>query len=581
MASLFKTITYDLQSLVNAIDIGSIGLPDIQRPFVWKDIKVRDLFDSMYKGYPVGYLLFWDNANIEGIKQIGTDNKQKHPSSLIVDGQQRLTSIYAVVKGREVIRENFKKENITISFKPLEEKFEIPDAASQRSAEYVQNISELWHPDFKFRNFVTQFIERLRRYRELSEDEENLIWDRIDKVRGLVNYQFSALSLAANISEEEVADIFVRINFQGQKLNQADFILTLMSVFWDQGRIDLEQFCRETRTPDISRATAFNYIMTPKPDQMLRVAISLAFKRAVLKYVYSILRGKDLETGEFDAERREYQFERLKIAQEKVLNLTNWHEYLKCIQQAGYIKGDILSSKTNIIYVYVMFLIGREEYRIDSYELRQLISRWFFMSALTGRYSSSSESQMEFDLALLRGVRTGDEFKKILNEQIRTKLTDDYWNISLPNNLATSSSTSPAMYAYYASLNILDAYGLFSKLKVRELLKEGLRSKRSPLEIHHLFPKAWLMRKGITDLPQINQIANYALIEWTDNMTISDTAPNEYLPNYLMRLSTYEQEQQYYWHALPDNWENMNYFDFLIARRKLMAQVIRDAYNKL
>lgn len=112
MATLFKEVNYNLASLIQQIDLGLIGLPDIQRPFVWKDTKVRDLFDSMYKGYPVGYFLFWANANIEGTKGIGTVAKQKHPSLLIVDGQQRLTSLYAVIKGQEVIRENYEKANI-------------------------------------------------------------------------------------------------------------------------------------------------------------------------------------------------------------------------------------------------------------------------------------------------------------------------------------------------------------------------------------------------------------------------------------------------------------------------------------
>jgi Uncharacterized conserved protein len=581
MATLFREVKYTLQSLINDIDMGVIGLPDIQRPFVWKDTKVRELFDSMYKGYPVGYLLLWANANTDAPKQIGTISKQKIPNLLIVDGQQRLTSIYAVVKGKEIIREHFNKEQIVISFKPLEEKFEIPDAASKKSMEYVQNISVLWQPDFDMYEFVEDFIRNLESSRPLSKDEKTTIRKNINTVKNLEHYPFSALELSASISEEEVSDIFVRINYQGQKLNQADFILTLMSVFWDEGRTELEEFCRDTRVPNLNSASAFNYIITPKPDQMLRVCVGLAFKRAVLRYVYSILRGKDLETGQFNVERRESQFSKLKEAQQKALNITNWHEYLKCIKQAGYIKGDILSSKINIIYVYILFLIGREEYKIDLYELRRIISRWFFMSSITGRYTSSPESQMEFDLSLLRTASSGNEFIDILEKQIATKFTDDFWSIVLPNNLATSSSTSPAMYAYYASLNILDADGLFSKMKVHDLLQEGLRSKKSPLEIHHLFPKAHLNRLGVTEIQHTNQIGNYALVEWSDNIRISDLPPSEYLPHYLPRLSPEDRKAQYYWHALPEGWENLDYFDFLQKRRILMASVVKDAFEKL
>lgn len=581
MATLFRDVDYNLQSLMNDIDKGVIGLPDIQRPFVWKDTKVRDLFDSMYRGYPVGYLLLWANANTEGSRYIGTDGRQKYPNLLIVDGQQRLTSLFAVIKGKEIIRENFTKERIIISFKPLEEKFTIPDAASRQSAEYVQDISLLWKADFDIYEFVEEFIEKIEASRPLSKEEKTKIRKTINNVKNLEFYPFSALELSSSINEEQVAEIFVRINYEGKKLNQADFILTLMSVFWDQGRHELEDFCRQTRIFVPNIPSAFNYIITPTPDQLLRVSVGLAFKRAVLKYVYSILRGKDLETGEFSEERRDEQFNKLKEAHKKALNLTNWHEYLKCIQQAGYIKGDIISSKTTIIYVYIMYLIGKEEFKMDLFELRRLISKWFFMCIITGRYTGSPESQMEFDLSQLRAVHTAEEFSNLLDDMIKTRFTEDYWKIVLPNNLATSSSTSPSMYAFYASLNILNADGLFSKMKVRTLLQEGLRSRKSPLEIHHLFPKAYLIRLGIDGVQHINQIANYALVEWSDNIKISDTAPDEYLSQYLARLTPEQVEQQYYWHGLPDNWENLDYFEFLKQRRVKMAQIVKDAFDKL
>jgi len=582
MATLFKEVSYNLQGLKNDIDMGVIGLPDIQRPFVWKDTKVRELFDSMYRGFPVGYLLLWANGNTNDTRQIGSDGKQKNPNLLIVDGQQRLTSIYAVTTGKEIIRDNFKKERIVISFKPLEEKFVIPDAASKRGPEYVQNISKLWEVDFDMYEFVEEFITRLEKSRPLTKEEKTTIRKNINNVKNLEHYGFSALELSANISEEEVAEIFVRINYQGKTLNQADFILTLMSVFWDDGRTDLESFCRDTRIPNIQSASAFNFIIQPSPDQLLRVSVGLAFKRAVLKYVYNILRGKDLETGEFDVERREQQFNKLKEAQMKVLDLTNWHEYLKCIKQAGYIKSDLLRSKTNVIYVYIMFLIGRVEYNLDLFELRKIIAKWFFMTALTSRYGSSPESQMEQDLSLLRNITSGQDFINVLEQQIYNQFTNDFWTITLPNNsLATSSSTSPAMYAYYASLNLLDAMGLFSKMKIHDLLAEGLRAKKSPLEIHHLFPKGYLKLIGITDQQHINQIANYALVEWNDNIDISDKAPSEYLPKYITRYSEEELQKMFYWHALPENWQNMDYSEFLQKRRVLIAGVIKDAFSKI
>lgn len=581
MATLFKEVSYNLATLIQQIDMGIIGLPDIQRPFVWPDTKVRDLFDSMYKGYPVGYFLFWANANVEHTKGIGTSAKQKHPNLLIVDGQQRLTSLYAVIKAQEIIRENYTKATIVIAFNPLEEKFEIPDASIRKNPRYFQNISQVWQADSDIFELTENFIENLKHSKELTPEEIKQIRKNINTLKNLESYPFSALELSTNITEEQVADVFVRINSQGKTLNQADFILTLMSVFWEEGRKDLEDFCRLCRLPSKDAASPFNYLIDPDPDQMLRVSVGLAFRRARLQYVYSILRGKDLDTGNFSTERRDNQFEFLKIAQAKSLNIQNWHEFIKAVKQAGFARQDYISSKNNLLYAYIFFLIGREDFNMDLFDLKKLIGKWFFMSSITGRYTGSPETVMEMDLARLRGISTAEEFQKVLDEIIVSQLTNDFWDITLPMDLSTSSSTSPSLYAYYAALYVLGAHGLFSKLKVSDLLQEGLRSKKSALERHHLFPKAWLQRNGVTEQRETNQIANYALVEWSDNISISDTAPADYLSEYLNRLSPEEKQRMYYWHALPDNWEHMKYEDFLIERRKKMAQVVKDAFVKI
>jgi hypothetical protein len=581
MATLFKEVSYNLAGLIQQIDMGIIGLPDIQRPFVWPDTRVRALFDSMYKGYPVGYFLFWANANVEHTKGIGTTAKQKHPNLLIVDGQQRLTSLYAVIKAQEIIRENYTQATIVIAFNPLEEKFEIPDASIRKNPRYFQNISQIWQPNINIIRLINEFLQNLKKTVDLNEEEEESIQNAFMKLKNLESYPFSALELSTNITEEQVADVFVRINSQGKTLNQADFILTLMSVFWEEGRKNLEEFCRLCRSPSKAAASPFNYLIDPDPDQMLRVSVGLAFRRARLQYVYSILRGKDLETGNFSTERRDNQFEFLKIAQAKALNIQNWHEFIKAVKQAGFARQDYISSKNNLLYAYIFFLIGREDFKMDLYELKKLIGKWFFMSSITGRYTSSPETVMEMDLARLRGLSTGAEFKRVLDDIVVSQLTNDFWDITLPMDLSTSSSTSPSLFAYYAALYVLGANGLFSKLKVSDLLQEGLRSKKSALERHHLFPKAWLQRNGITEQRETNQIANYALVEWSDNISISDAAPSEYLSAYLNRLTSEEKQRMYYWHALPDNWEQMKFENFLVERRKRIAQVIKDAFASI
>ncbi len=301
---LFKQVNYELGTLMSFIELGQIGLPDIQRPFVWKDTKVRDLFDSMYKGFPVGYLLFWQNAFVEEARQIGSDPKQKAPNLLIVDGQQRLTSLYAVIKGVPIVRENYTKEKIEIAFNPLTERFEVADAAIRKDKSFISDISVLWDKSTDVFDLVDNFIKVNSEQSELSTDDIKLVRQSISKLSGLTSFPFTALELSSSISEEQVAEIFVRINSQGKRLNQTDFILTLMSVFWDEGRFALEDFCRQAKSPSTDGPSPYNIISQPDPDQLLRVSVGLGFKRARLHYVYSILRGKDLETEEFSQERR-------------------------------------------------------------------------------------------------------------------------------------------------------------------------------------------------------------------------------------------------------------------------------------
>ena len=579
--TVFTKVDYDLGALVKYIALGEIGLPDIQRPFVWKNAKVRDLFDSMYKGYPVGYLLFWQSALADASRTIGTDNKQKPPRLVIVDGQQRLTSLYAVIKNISVLRENFESEHIQIAFNPLEEKFEVADAAICRDKSFIPDISVLWNADAKIIRIIRDYLENLRTGREINEAEELAIEDRILKLQGLMGFPFTALELASDIDEEAVSDVFVRINSKGTPLNQADFILTLMSVFWDEGRAALEGFCRESRKPSKGTASPFNHFIEPSPDQLLRVGVGVAFKRARLKYVYSILRGKDLETEKFSTERREQQFELLKDAQQRVLNLQYWHDFMNCIRQAGFRSGKMISSQNNLLFSYMLYLIGRTEYKVPEFDLRRVITRWFFMSAVTGRFTGSPESAMEFDLARLRDVDTGDGFVKTLSQICDIKLTNDFWAVSLPNDLATSSPRSPSLFAYHAALVLLDARALFSNIKVADLLDPSMHAHRAAVERHHLFPKGFLSKQGITDTRDTNQIANYALVEWGDNTDISDQAPLNYLPDIKARFSQVELGRMYRLHALPPNWEHLDYQEFLEKRRELMAQVIAEGYATL
>ncbi|WP_224983841.1 GmrSD restriction endonuclease domain-containing protein [Geomonas agri] len=579
--TIFKQVNYDLNSLVKFVELGQIGLPDLQRPFVWKNSKVRNLFDSMYRGFPVGYLLFWENALIEGVKTIGTDKKQLVPNLLLVDGQQRLTSLFAVVKGIPVIRESYAAEQIEIAFNPLDGKFEVADAAIRKDKTYIPNISVVWSKDADIFEITDNYLTNLATSRDVSVDDTRKVRKAITRLQQLLSFPFTALQLAATVDEEQVSEVFVRINSEGKTLNQADFILTLMSVFWEEGRKELESFCRAAKVPTVGKPSPFNHFIRPKPDQLLRVAVGVAFRRARLQYVYSILRGKDLTTEEFSPQRRDAQFEVLKQAQARVLNLQNWHDFLKALLQAGYRSETMISSENNLLYSYVFYLIGKTEFSVDEHILRRVIAQWYYMVNLTGRYTSSPESKMEFDLARLRTVKTAEEFVDTLRQVCESFLTSDFWSITLPNELATAAARSPSLFAYFAALNLLDAKVLFSHHKVSDLLDPYTHAHRASLERHHLFPKAYLKEQGIIDSRDTNQVANFSMIEWGDNAKISDKPPKEYVPELSKRYSLLEMEQMRYWHALPDGWELMEYWDFLKQRREMIAKVISDAYKLL
>ena len=584
---LFKEVSYSLSKLMDDVEMGEIGLPDIQRPFVWKNSKVRDLFDSMYQGYPVGYLLFWETDAEKGVKQIGTYSHQKAPHLLIVDGQQRLTSLFAVIKGISVVRENYDSEKIEIAFKPLEGKFDVADASIRRNPEWIPNISKCFEKDASQYAIVGDYINKLKKIREeddkvFSVDEQKKCEMAFQKLFGIGSFPFTVLQLSAGIDEEQVAEVFVRINSKGKSLNQADFILTLMSVFWEDGRKELEAFCKAARKPEKGKPGPYNYFIEPDPDQLLRVSVGIGFRRARLQYAYALLRGKDLESGKLSKEQREKQFAVLQAAQKKTLDLQNWHDFLSIIQKGGFRSASMINSKGTLIYTYILYIIGKEDYKVSDKELQNAISRWFFMSIITSRYiSSSPESAMERDLADFRGFTKAEEFLNWINNTIKSELTADFWETTLPARMETSSSNSPLNNCYIAALHLLDARALFSEIRIWDALDPTTRAKKSKVERHHLFPKNYLKSFGLDGTRATNQIANFAYVEWKDNIKISDSPPSEYLEEFKKIIPQDKLEKMNYWHALPRDWESMTYNEFLEERRKLMAGVTKDGFKQL
>lgn len=584
--TLFTPVPRTVRELVMEVETGKLGLPDLQRGYVWRAAKVRDLLDSMLKGYPIGYLMIWDAADdTEKSKTIGIDNKPfGTPKSLVIDGQQRLTSLYAVMCGKKIVDAKFNEKQIIISFNPLTRTFAVGDNATKRGAEWIYDISEVFRNESKSFAYISEKVQTISDARKktdgtLTDDEKQSIQQNIMDLLSLTGFSIPALEISGNSDEESVADIFVRVNSGGEKLGEDDFILTLISVYWPEGRQKIVDFCRSAKTP--KPGTAYNFLFQPSPTHIVRVAMSYGFQRARLHYAYMLLRGRDFENGVYTESLRIQNFEKLKQVLEQVLDVQIWKNFLKCVEAAGFVSKSLISSENALVYSYVMYLFGKFHYGMSESALRKLIAKWFFMTVVMGYYTGSPETDMESDLADLRNVKTEEAFVALLEKKIASVFTGDYFAITLPNSLANSAPRNPSWFGYCAALNVLDAKVLFSTLHTRELFSPTADGKKKALERHHLFPKAYLARIGIADDRDRNQMANFAFIEWSDNIEVLDTSPAEYMKDQLAKIAPTEKGSIYANHALPENWEHMDYFDFLSKRRILMAEVVKRGYERL
>lgn len=590
MQQIFSNTTLTVNQLIEKIDTGELGLPELQRPFIWKDSKVRDLFDSMMCGYPIGYLMLWECPTLEKKKTIGTDaHNYESPKQVIIDGQQRLTSLYAVMKGKKVINAKYAEKAITISYHPVENKFDVGDQATKKDPEWIYNISEVFTTS-NITKLIINFTKKLEGYRvsqgkSLSDEEQDLISENITALSNLKQHTLPIFDIKANAEEEAVSEIFVRVNSGGVTLKQNDFILTLLSLYWDEGRKEIERFSMESTHPSSSGSSSYNQLTEVTAQDIIRVVMAYAFDRARLKYGYKLLRGADFDKdGAVNETLRNQRFEILKKKLPDVLNIHNWHEFLKCIMNAGYLSGDLILSGNAIYYTYAFYLIAKYRFNASCNENMHLTSLWFFYVSLVSLYTGSFESTAESHLNSIKGLTSLKEYKKFILTRVEERLTNDYFDITLigSDGLAVSGRGNNAWNAYVAALNILNAKILFSKsnLLVSKLFEFGTDGKRKSLEKHHLFPKTYLKSLGYND-SKINQMANYAFIDWKDNMEILDEAPSIYYPIICAGRNREEISRMEEENALPHGWENMPYEDFLIARRKLMAAKIKQAFELL
>ena len=586
---LFDNIPSKVADLLTDVKNGRIGLPDLQRPFVWKDNKVRELLDSMMKGYPIGYIMLWSSPEeYDNTGYIGKNDKiYNRPDDLVIDGQQRLTALLASLYGITIRDKNYKERKIRISFNPLTREFAVWTQAYERDAEWISEISKVFEADkehsiSKFRKaFIRSANEgRLKNNEpELTEDEEDIIEENINDLLNLGIYSLPTLKINAKADEEDVADIFVRVNSGGQNLTEKNFIETLISVYDNEVHNKINKFCAESRIP--ADGTSYNQILLADPSHLIRMSVGLGFRRARLRYAYMLLRGKNLKTGEITQEVRQENLAIFKKSLDTVTNLNNWHGFMNLFSLAGYLKGSLVTSSNAVVFSYVLYLIGKYDYKVPSVELNKIISKWIFMSTITGFYSGSTETEVEKQFADLRNIHNSSEFVEYLNSVISNRFTDDYFKYSLPAELNSSSATSPAWYGYVAAINVLNTPMLFSTTPLSKYFVLGTSGGKNSIDKHHIFPKNYLAKIGYDDDRDRNQIANFTYLDYTTNIDISDKPPIEYVSEYRKKLGEEGYELACEQNALPKNFENLSYPEFLKQRRMLMAQIVKKAYKEL
>lgn len=572
-----------LSHLAELVDTGVLALPEMQRPFVWSNTDVRDLFDSLFRGYPVGNIMTW-RTGADEVKTIGTNEKTVDATLLLIDGQQRVTSIYAVLQGAEVLGSNYQPRTLKVSFKPTEGRFETLNSAIEKNPEWLSNITEAFARNSY--DVVNRYIKGMEQAgRPLTDAQREAAIANISRLVDLPKFKLAVVELKAHAEVQDVAEVFVRTNNGGKKLGQSDFVLTLMSVHAQQDRMDLETWVRAAHTKSAFKGgtTPWNPHIIPDATQLVRVIASLAFRRAALSDVYAFLRGNPLTEEDAALEQRSARFAAWSEAQTDVISTHNWHEFLRVLDAAGYRSQRQISSDFAVLATYALWLHGKRR-RIEPRHLENLLARWFYAASVTGRYSGSSESTLAGDLHALTSADV--DMVQAVERRLASILTDDYFTTTLPEELDSRSWRNKGMFAYEAAQVVLDSPVLFSPSgeKVAHRLAPTTTTVKG-IERHHLFPKAFLQREtGLTGhawSALANRPANSSLVDWIENGDISDDAPAVYWPNMAQRMDPATLQEQMRHHALYDGWWESHYDGFCERRRELMAAVIRQGYQRL
>ena len=586
---LFTRVDRPVGKLVSDVIEGRVGLPDLQRPFVWKDSDVRDLLDSMLRGYPIGYCILWEAPDDQEEKKssIGLDEKNyATPKELVIDGQQRLTALVSSMYGVPVKDQSFSDRTIRIAYDPIAKEFHTWDAAIAKDAKYIPDLSAVF--EAKRKNEATKFrreyIKRLneanakREVPKLDDDGEAAVEDGINELLNLeTTYVIPILSISNKADEEQMSQIFIRVNSGGTKLNEDDFIMTLLSVYEPETRQRIEDWCEDSHKPGVG--TSYNALLTIKPSHVIRATVGLGFGRGRLRYARLILNGRDLETRETSVAKREEYFEKFDAALDKVLDLNDWHAFINALGEAGYVNGGMISSENTIPLTYAITLIAKHRFGITGMELQRIAKRWFSMAILTQMYTGNFESVFEQQMNSIDELTDADAFCAWIENEISSRLTDDYYGVTLPNELDKNKASGPVWNGFLAAQVVLGSRVLFNTSTVAQLLLPASSGSKKAYDKHHLFPANFL-KNGPYEYAK-DRRANFVCVDYQKNIYISDEDPKIYVAKFKEALGDEAYKTSCTENALPLGFEDMEYLDFLKERRVLMSQMIKNAFSRL
>ncbi len=586
-----------IETVLAWVNSNEIAIPEIQRPFVWEAAKVRDLMDSLYQGYPIGYIIAWRNPNVRLKNGHIAEGKK-----ILIDGQQRITAMSAAILGKQIINKDYKKSKIIISFNPIEEKFEVCNSAIEKDKRWIDNISPLFNSDSSLFNIVKKYVE------ENPETNEESIWKTLNQLVSVKSKQIGMIELDGTLDIETVTDIFIRINSQGVVLSQSDFAMSKIASNETYNgntlRKCIDYFCHLAISPefynqiieidkDFTQTEYFSKLTwlknenddlyDPSYTDLLRVAFTSQFERGRLSDLVSLLSGRNFETRTFEEEIAEKSFAKLKDGVLQFINENNFKNFIMIIKSAGFVDEKLVRSQNTLNFAYILYL-KLHKLHYPSGLIEKYVKRWFVMSILTGRYSGSPESVFDTDIRRI----ASSNFDVYLNEVEEAHLSDAFWNAELIQKLRTSIASSPIFNVFLAAQCKFNDRGFLSKdITVRELVE--LKG-----DIHHIFPKDYLKKQGLTK-GAYNQIANYVYMQSEVNIKVGNKSPKQYFTELIEQCNSgnikygaienyndlvYNLQQN----SIPESVFDLDfnsYNDFLEERRLLMSKKIREYYFNL